>query len=176
MQRQVVIWAPVFIYIGVGSEIFEFCKTFFYGHAGEALTTRLRGLMFRATLRQEIAYFDDRHHSTGVLTTRLARDAAEVKAVSIEKSNCKELKRGEFFSGLWDAHWYDRSNDCHSSCRCHHRFRLQLANDACHTCRHTVSRHRRKHLPVTRTRTPLRWRTPVKWSSKVSTTFKRLRS
>ncbi|XP_065836632.1 ATP-dependent translocase ABCB1-like isoform X2 [Oscarella lobularis] len=80
MQRQVVIWAPVFIYIGVGSGIFEFCKSFFYGYAGEALTTRLRGLMFRATLRQEIAYFDDRHHSTGVLTTRLARDAAEVKA------------------------------------------------------------------------------------------------
>ena len=89
MRDEVAIWAPVFAYLALGTGLFEFLKAYFYGYAGEALTTRLRALMFRATLRQEIGFFDDKHHSTGVLSTRLARDAAEVKAVSLCRKNLK---------------------------------------------------------------------------------------
>lgn len=49
--------------------------------AGEALTTRLREMAFRALLRQEIGYFDVPLHSTGALTARLASDASAVQGV-----------------------------------------------------------------------------------------------
>ena len=42
---------------------------------------RLRLKTFRAYLRQDIAFFDDKFHSTGALTTRLATDASLIKNV-----------------------------------------------------------------------------------------------
>lgn len=51
--------------------------------AGERLTKRLRYRTFQAMLKQEISWFDQKSHSTGALTTRLASDAAEVKGVRL---------------------------------------------------------------------------------------------
>jgi ABC-type multidrug transport system fused ATPase/permease subunit len=42
----------------------------------------LRSLAFRATLRQEIAYFDDTKNNTGALCTRLATEAAAVQGAT----------------------------------------------------------------------------------------------
>ncbi|CAF4809511.1 unnamed protein product [Rotaria sp. Silwood2] len=53
-----------------------------FAQSGEALTKRLRSKAFRAILRQEIAYFDQEKHSTGVLCTRLATEASAVQAAS----------------------------------------------------------------------------------------------
>jgi hypothetical protein len=41
----------------------------------------MRYLSFKAMLRQEIAWFDQKANSTGALATRLASDASEVKGV-----------------------------------------------------------------------------------------------
>ncbi|CAF3233074.1 unnamed protein product, partial [Rotaria sp. Silwood2] len=49
---------------------------YMFAQSGEALTKRLRSKAFRAILRQEIAYFDQEKHSTGVLCTRLATEAS----------------------------------------------------------------------------------------------------
>ena len=49
--------------------------------AGERLTKRLRLKAFKAMLRQDMAWFDDRRHQPGALTARLAVDASEVKGV-----------------------------------------------------------------------------------------------
>jgi len=49
--------------------------------AGERLTKRLRFNSFRAMLRQDIGWFDLKSNSTGILSTRLAADAADVKGV-----------------------------------------------------------------------------------------------
>lgn len=38
--------------------------------------------MFRAILRQEINYFDEPNHSTGVLCTRLSTEASSVQGVT----------------------------------------------------------------------------------------------
>ena len=54
-----------------------------FGKSGEALTERLRSMMFRALLRQEVAYFDDEKNSTGALCTRLSTEASIVQGVSI---------------------------------------------------------------------------------------------
>ena len=52
------------------------------GAAGERLTKRLRLASFKAMLQQDIGWFDLKSNSTGVLSTRLASDAADVKGVS----------------------------------------------------------------------------------------------
>ena len=50
--------------------------------SGEALTKRLRSKIFRAILRQDIAYFDQAHHNTGALCTYLATEASDVQGAS----------------------------------------------------------------------------------------------
>ena len=51
--------------------------------SGEYLTMRIRGLAFKAYLRQEIGYFDDHRNNVGAVTTRLATDASAVQGVSL---------------------------------------------------------------------------------------------
>lgn len=46
--------------------------------AGERYTERLRAMVFRAFLKQEIGYFDEEDNSVGALTTRLALDSKNV--------------------------------------------------------------------------------------------------
>ncbi|CAF3856155.1 unnamed protein product [Rotaria sp. Silwood1] len=53
-----------------------------FAYSGENLTKRLRSEAFRAILRQEINYFEQPKHSTGVLCTRLATEASATQGVS----------------------------------------------------------------------------------------------
>jgi ABC-type multidrug transport system fused ATPase/permease subunit len=53
-----------------------------FGIAGEQLTKRLRKRAFEAMLRQEVGWFDEEKHSTGVLTAQLASDATLVQVNS----------------------------------------------------------------------------------------------
>ena len=46
---------------------------------GQALARRVRGALFGALLRQEIAFFDDDGHASGKLAALLAADAAAVR-------------------------------------------------------------------------------------------------
>ncbi|KAI8142959.1 putative ABC transporter protein [Fennellomyces sp. T-0311] len=46
--------------------------------AGELYTERLRSMIFRAYLKQEIGYYDDGDHSVGALTSKLAIDSKNV--------------------------------------------------------------------------------------------------
>ncbi|KAG9476541.1 hypothetical protein GDO78_003207 [Eleutherodactylus coqui] len=55
---------------------------FTFGKAGEILTMRLRLLTFKAMLRQEVGWFDNKKNSTGALTTRLATDASQVQGAT----------------------------------------------------------------------------------------------
>ncbi len=63
--------------------------------------------VFRNVLRQHVAYFDDPKHSTGKIGTRLATDAPNVKAVSLNHSvfwNPVQpvcLSVWEYYLGAW---------------------------------------------------------------------------
>lgn len=61
--------------------MFDF-QIYTFGIAGERLTERLRGMMFEAMMRMEIAWFDDRANGTGSLCARLSGDASAVQGVS----------------------------------------------------------------------------------------------
>uniref|UniRef100_A0A7M4G190 Multidrug resistance protein 1-like n=1 Tax=Crocodylus porosus TaxID=8502 RepID=A0A7M4G190_CROPO len=82
--------------IGVSSELYsELIETkriyrtfspaltgFMFGKSGEILTMRLRSFSFRALLQQEIGWYDDNKNAVGVLLTRLATDASQVKGAT----------------------------------------------------------------------------------------------
>ena len=53
-----------------------------FSYSGERLTYRLRLLLFKSFLRQEIGWFDDSRRSTGVLSTKLANDVARIEGIT----------------------------------------------------------------------------------------------
>ncbi|KAM4688621.1 ATP-binding cassette sub-family B member 5-like [Discoglossus pictus] len=72
----------IFLVTGVISMVTYFLQGFMFGRSGEVLTMRLRHMAFKAMLRQEISWFDDKKNSTGALTTRLATDASQVQTAT----------------------------------------------------------------------------------------------
>ncbi|XP_047550293.1 ATP-dependent translocase ABCB1 isoform X3 [Lutra lutra] len=74
----------LFLVLGIISFITFFLQGFMFGKAGEILTKRLRYMVFRSMLRQDVSWFDDPKNTTGALTTRLANDAAQVKGIATE--------------------------------------------------------------------------------------------
>jgi hypothetical protein len=66
---------------------------YFFAIAGEKLTKRLRGNMFRAMLSQEMAWFDRKDNGVGALCAKLSGEAASVQGVS-NKVCFKKLQLG----------------------------------------------------------------------------------
>lgn len=81
-SRQTVLLSLMFLALGIISLIVYIIMGFAFGISGENLTMRLRSLSFKALLRQEIGFFDDHSNAVGVLLTRLATDASQVKGAS----------------------------------------------------------------------------------------------
>ncbi|XP_073533538.1 ATP-dependent translocase ABCB1 [Phyllobates terribilis] len=82
MRSQSNMFCLIFLGLGGISFVTFFLQGFTFGKAGEILTTRLRLFTFKAMLRQEMGWFDDKKNSTGALTTRLATDASQVQGAT----------------------------------------------------------------------------------------------
>ncbi|XP_029414190.1 multidrug resistance protein 1 [Nannospalax galili] len=76
------LYCILFLVIGIISFITFFLQGFTFGKAGEILTKRLRYMVFKSMLRQDVSWFDNPKNTTGALTTRLANDAAQVKGAT----------------------------------------------------------------------------------------------
>ncbi|KAI9333111.1 P-loop containing nucleoside triphosphate hydrolase protein [Obelidium mucronatum] len=74
-------WSIMFVIISCGSFVVNAVSIICFGTAGERLTRKLREKSFEALLRQEIAYFDDEKHSTGIITGQLSEDAFQVQGL-----------------------------------------------------------------------------------------------
>ncbi|KAH7415620.1 hypothetical protein KP509_14G054100 [Ceratopteris richardii] len=68
-------------YVGVGiiTVGIYLLQHYFFGVVGENLTARVRELMFKAMLRNEVGWFDQDENNSNRLTARLAVDAAQVR-------------------------------------------------------------------------------------------------
>eukprot|EP00727_Mastigamoeba_balamuthi_P004750 m51a1_g14273 putative multidrug resistance protein 1 (1370) ;mRNA; r:344850-349837 len=75
-------WSIGFVLLGVISMTVSFLQFSCIEVSGERLTKYMRYESFKAMLRQEIAYFDDKRHMTGILTTRLATDATLLHGIT----------------------------------------------------------------------------------------------
>ncbi|XP_029444910.1 ATP-binding cassette sub-family B member 5-like isoform X2 [Rhinatrema bivittatum] len=82
IRHQADIFSIIFVAIGVVSFITYFMQGFLYGKSGEVLTMRLRHMAFKAMLRQEISWYDNKENNTGTLTTRLATEASQVQTAT----------------------------------------------------------------------------------------------
>ncbi|KAL1777610.1 multidrug resistance protein 1 isoform X2, partial [Sigmodon hispidus] len=78
-QQNCNLFSLLFLVMGMISFVTYFFQGFTFGKAGEILTKRLRYMVFKSMLRQDMSWFDDHRNSTGALTTRLATDASQVK-------------------------------------------------------------------------------------------------
>lgn len=62
--------------------ILIFFQQYFLIHTAETLTGKLRSMMFRGILRQDIAFFDEDKNSTGALTSKLADQPQKVQGLA----------------------------------------------------------------------------------------------
>ncbi|KAM5157175.1 ATP-dependent translocase ABCB1-like isoform 1-T4 [Mantella aurantiaca] len=81
-NQQTSLLSLMFLVLGLISFIVYMIMGFMFGKSGENLTMRLRSLLFRALLRQEMGYYDDHKNAVGVLLTRLATDASQIKGAT----------------------------------------------------------------------------------------------
>ncbi|CAJ0958491.1 unnamed protein product, partial [Ranitomeya imitator] len=82
IKRESNLYCIMFAVIGFVSFFTYFLQGFMFGRSGEVLTMRLRHLAFKAMLRQEISWFDDKKNTTGALTTRLSTDASQIQTAT----------------------------------------------------------------------------------------------
>lgn len=86
-----------------------------FGIAGEKLTMRLRVLMFKSMLVQEMGWYDRSSNGVGALCARLSGEASQVQGVSISlKSFIKLIKIKS--RGNWTTHRNNSSINCDISC------------------------------------------------------------
>lgn len=82
MRDNASFYSLMFVVIAVALFIATAMERLMFALSGENLTERLRSSVFKAYLRQEIAFFDDPKNSTGALTTRLATEVSAVQGVN----------------------------------------------------------------------------------------------
>ncbi|XP_032895258.1 ATP-binding cassette sub-family B member 5 [Amblyraja radiata] len=81
-QQRASIFSLIFLGLGALLLLCHCIQGYTFGKSGEILTMRLRALSFKAMLQQEIGWFDDQKNNVGVLLTRLATDASQVKGAT----------------------------------------------------------------------------------------------
>ncbi|XP_069716416.1 ATP-binding cassette sub-family B member 5 [Phaenicophaeus curvirostris] len=81
-NKNTLVLSLMFLLLGVIILVAYIIQGFMFGKSGEILTMRLRSLSFRALLQQEIGWYDDHKNAVGVLLTRLATDASQVKGAT----------------------------------------------------------------------------------------------
>lgn len=82
LLNQAHFWALMFVVIAIATLICNFGMNTLFGYASEYMTERVRGLTFAAIMKQDICFFDDRKHSTGILTSNLSSDATKIQGIS----------------------------------------------------------------------------------------------
>ncbi|XP_075068303.1 ATP-binding cassette sub-family B member 5 isoform X2 [Mixophyes fleayi] len=82
IKRESDLYCIIFAVIGFISFFTYFLQGFMFGRSGEVLTMRLRQMAFKAMLRQEMSWFDDKKNNTGALTTSLALEASQIQTAT----------------------------------------------------------------------------------------------
>jgi ABC-type multidrug transport system fused ATPase/permease subunit len=101
-------WALIFLYIAIATAVVTVVQSLCFAIGAEKLTERLRAMTFRSILKQEVAFFDSKKNSAGVLAARLAQDAALVEGmfgstlgVTVQNLACAALGLGLAFYNGW---------------------------------------------------------------------------
>ncbi|CAH1380444.1 unnamed protein product [Tenebrio molitor] len=82
VREQSNLFSLYFVIIGITIGVATFFQMYFFAIAGEKLTKRVRGNMFRAMLSQEMAWFDRKDNGVGALCAKLSGEAASVQGAA----------------------------------------------------------------------------------------------
>ena len=99
-------WALMFLVLAIVSFFTNFTQIVGFTTAGEKLTRRLRDLCFRAMLKQEIGFFDEESHSSGILVAKLADDANQVQGLAGQLMGSIVQSIAALVSGLVISFYY----------------------------------------------------------------------
>jgi len=82
MIRKSLHWSYMFYGLAITVMATELIQKSVFEMVGERLTTRLRGDLFRAILRKDVAWFEDDKNAVGFLASRLSTDVKLVRLVA----------------------------------------------------------------------------------------------
>ncbi|KAJ3207855.1 Multidrug resistance protein 1 [Clydaea vesicula] len=75
-------WAGMFLILAAGTFLGNFLQISIFTATGEKMTRRIRKQCFESLLKQEVGFFDDENNSVGILVTKLADDAGQIKGLT----------------------------------------------------------------------------------------------
>ncbi|AES74595.1 putative xenobiotic-transporting ATPase [Medicago truncatula] len=81
MKKQIRMYAFCFLGLALASIVFNMLEQYSFAYMGEYLTKRIRERMFSKILTFEVGWFDEDQNSTGVICSRLAKEANVVRSV-----------------------------------------------------------------------------------------------
>ncbi|CAO3565927.1 unnamed protein product [Mortierella alpina] len=86
-------WSLMFVVIAVVDFFAVGLSVYIFNLIGEKMALRMRTISFKAILSQEMGFFDEERHSTGALSSRLARDAYQMHELvsQLLKTACSTL-------------------------------------------------------------------------------------
>ncbi|WAR00123.1 MDR1-like protein [Mya arenaria] len=99
-EKKITMYCLLFVGIGLLSLVTYFLQGYMFGRSGEALTLRLRSIVFKTMLKQEMAFFDDHENNVGALCTRLSTDASQIQGMAGVRLGTTILSLGSILAGL----------------------------------------------------------------------------
>nr|QST14979.1 ABCB1-1 protein [Diaphanosoma celebensis] len=81
-REQADFYSLLFLIAGIVTGLAAFAQSYSFSIAGEHLTSRIRVLVFRTIIKQEIGWFDQEDNSVGALCARLSGDASSVQGAT----------------------------------------------------------------------------------------------
>ena len=75
-------YSLLFLIAGIVVGLSAFAQSYSFSIAGEHLTSRIRVLVFKSIIKQEIGWFDHEDNSVGALCARLSGDASSVQGAT----------------------------------------------------------------------------------------------
>lgn len=72
-------WSLIFMGIGLGCILFGILQGYSFGVMGQKLARRLRVILLKCVLKQDISFFDKKENSSGAIVGRLASDTVFVR-------------------------------------------------------------------------------------------------
>ena len=78
MVRNVNFWALIFTMTGIYAFLVSTANGVFFAISTERLSRRVRHATLRSILRQNIGYFDDKAHGTGIMASKLSSSASDL--------------------------------------------------------------------------------------------------
>ena len=102
------IYALAFFGLGLAAGLANLLQHTSFGHINGRTTARVRSTLFKHMVSMEIGYFDDKENSVGALTSKLASDAAMVKATISDRMEVGFQNLATMVTGLaisFSASW-----------------------------------------------------------------------